>query len=84
MLLEEFMSVMDEEVENLREAVAADNADQITHVAHKMKGAAANMMAEDIRAYCEELQKVDKDDKSLVNSLYSNIDRSVKEFKELF
>jgi len=83
MLLGEFKTVMDEEIENLKKAVDSDDAEQITQVAHKMKGASANMMAEDIRSYCAVLQTADKNDKELVGSLYENILRSVQEFREL-
>ena len=82
MLLEEFVSVMDEELENLCKAVENGSADEIKHYAHKMKGAAANMMAEDIRFYCNELQNADKTDTAKVKELYENIKKSVAEFKE--
>lgn len=84
MLLEEFFSVMDEEIDKLESVVKAGDAEQIRHVAHKMKGASANMMVEDMRAYCSELQDADKTDAKLVESLFSKIVESYKEFKGLF
>ncbi|PLX70596.1 MAG: hypothetical protein C0602_03560 [Denitrovibrio sp.] len=84
MLLDEFISVMDEEVVNLEKSVKEDDRENITHYAHKMKGAAANMMAEDIRLYSSELQNADKADREMVNTLLSNIKRSVEEFKAQF
>jgi HPt (histidine-containing phosphotransfer) domain-containing protein len=83
MLMEEFLSVMDEELENLKNAVQADDGDMIKHYAHKMKGAAANMMVEDVREYCHQLQDADKSDKQLVAELYANIERTYGEFKAL-
>lgn len=84
MLLDEFISVMDEEAVNLRDSVEEDDHEKITHYAHKIKGAAANMMAEDIRSYTSELQKADKTDRVLVETLLNNILRSIDEFKAQF
>jgi len=83
MLLEEFVSVMDEEIENLKGAVAGGDADEITHYAQKMKGASANMMVEELREFCCQLQKADKADKALVDELTESIEGSYAEFKGL-
>jgi len=84
MLMEEFLNVMDEEMLILKKAVEESDADMITHVAHKMKGAAANMMVEDVRRPCSELQTADKTDGALVEGLCGSIDRSYKEFRGYF
>jgi len=84
MLLGEFIKVMDEETANLKKAVDENDAEMITHVAHKMKGASANMMVENIRTYCAELQNADKSDRNLVLTLLANIEKNVSEFREKF
>jgi len=84
MLIEEFFTVIDEELEKLDSFIKAGDAEQIRHIAHKMKGASANMMVEDMRKYCSDLQDADKADTELVESLFSNILSSYKEFKGLF
>jgi HPt (histidine-containing phosphotransfer) domain-containing protein len=83
MLLEEFLSVMDEEIVNLKASVDAQDAEMIKHYAHKMKGASANMMVEDVREFCSRLQNADKSDKELVSELYESITASYAEFKAL-
>jgi len=75
---------MEEELQNLKDSVKKEDAELIKHYAHKMKGAAANMMVEDLRGYCHQLQDADKSDKEVVNSLVINIESSFKEFKNLF
>jgi HPt (histidine-containing phosphotransfer) domain-containing protein len=84
MLLDEFFSVMEEEIAALRSAIEKDDAELIRHHAHKMKGAAANMMVEDLREHCHDLQDADKNDKKLVNDLFAKIEASYAEFRSLF
>lgn len=84
MLLDEFIDVMDEEVAHLEKAVDSGDAEMIKHYAHKMKGASANMMVEDMRHFCSELQNADKSDKALVADLLDNIRKSYAEFRGLF
>lgn len=84
MLMDEFFSVMTEELENLKKAVAERNSDMITHVAHKMKGAAAGMMVENLRNLCSEMQNVNKSDIRLVRLLLVQIGCCFSRFRGLF
>lgn len=84
MLLDEFFSVMDEEILLLHKAIDENDAELIKHHAHKMKGAAANMMVDELREYCHQLQDADKSDKDLVNGLFVKIEGTYTEFKTLF
>ncbi|PLX67067.1 MAG: hypothetical protein C0603_10415 [Denitrovibrio sp.] len=84
MLLEEFLNVLDEEIILLANAVSDGDADMVTHVAHKMKGAAANMMVEDLRKYSCDLQSADKADTDLVADLLGKIQKSYSAFRALF
>ncbi len=84
MLMEEFLDVLDEEIVTLGNAVKSGDADMITHVAHKMKGAAANMMVEDLSDYCCKMQKADKSDTALINELLTKIQDSYSSFRSLF
>jgi len=84
MLLDEFFSVVDEEIAALYTAIENGDAELIRHYAHKMKGASANMMAEDLREACHELQDADKNDKQLVNDLFLKIKGRYSEFRSLF
>jgi HPt (histidine-containing phosphotransfer) domain-containing protein len=83
MLMDEFFSVMDEEIVLLEKAVSASDADQIKHVAHKMKGAAANMMVEELRQYCSELQDSDKSDQAKSEDLLNKIKSTYEIFKSI-
>lgn len=84
MLVGEFISVMDEEIENLEKAVAERDSEMITHCAHKMKGAAANMMVEDVRKYCGEMQRADKSDAAVLQRIMSSIRVTYGEFRAIF
>lgn len=84
MLTGEFLNVMAEEITNLNNAVSEDNREMITHVAHKMKGASANMMAETLRQLCSDMQNVDKSDSLKVSILKSKINCAFLAFKSLF
>jgi len=84
MLLDEFLDVMDEEVVNLDKAVASGNAEQITHVAHKMKGASANMMVIKLSGLCNDLQKADKSNSAEVLALLADIKKEYASFRSKF
>ncbi len=73
MLMKEFLAVFDEEIVNLKNAMTGSSAEDITHVAHKMKGAAANMQAESLREYCSKMQAADKRNTAELNMLYNRI-----------
>ncbi|MGE4318436.1 MAG: response regulator [Deferribacterales bacterium] len=73
MLMKEFLTVFDEEIANLKNAIAENSPEDITHVAHKMKGAAANMQAESLCGYCSKMQSADKNNTAELNMLYSRI-----------
>lgn len=81
MLMDEFILVFDEEVVNLKKAVKEKNAEMTTHVAHKMKGAAANMHTELLRSLCAQMQETDKNDHHAVTALYRKIYSSYCAFK---
>ncbi|ADD69466.1 Hpt protein [Denitrovibrio acetiphilus DSM 12809] len=83
MLLEEFINVMDEEILNLSRSVADSEPEFIKHYAHKMKGAAANMMVDELCALCSEMQNADKNDKALTTRLLTEIESCYGEFKSL-
>lgn len=84
MLLDEFISVMDEEVVNLENAVNSGDSEMITHYAHKMKGASANMMLDELKNFCSDLQIADKSDAALVDSLQKSIKASYADFRGMF
>lgn len=62
MLTEEFVKAVDEEITALNKALIDYDGDMITHLAHKIKGAAANMRMERLRDICSDLQNIEKND----------------------
>lgn len=83
-LMEEFISVMDEEILNLRDSVYAGDREIITHVAHKMKGAAAGMMVLRMQELCAAMQTADKSDINRIKLLLIQIICCYSKFRALF
>ena len=81
MLMHEFIEVFNEEIVNLKNSITDKDSDMITHVAHKMKGAAANMHIETIRELCAQLQNLDKRNIKQTHMLYSKIYCAYRQFK---
>lgn len=84
MLMDEFISVMDEEYLNLRNAVYANDKEMTTHTAHKMKGAAAGMMVTGLQELCAEMQNADKSDRDNVKLSLIRIHCCYNKFRALF
>jgi len=83
-LMDEFFGVMDEELLNLRDSVFAGDKDIITHVAHKMKGAAAGMMVLRLQELCAAMQTADKSDLNRIKLLLIQINCCYSKFRALF
>lgn len=84
MLADEFISVFDEEIINLEKAINDSSPDMITHVAHKMKGAAANMQIEKLKDLCAEMQKSGKDEPDRLKRLFDGISCAYCSFKKVY
>ncbi|MGE4266899.1 MAG: response regulator [Deferribacterales bacterium] len=84
MLMEEFISVMDEEYQNLRNAIYSKDKEMITHVAHKMKGASAGMMVTGLQELCAGMQNADKSDINNIKLLLIRIHCCYSKFRALF
>ncbi|WP_303850089.1 response regulator [Seleniivibrio woodruffii] len=84
MLMEEFIAVMDEEILNLRDSVFAGDKEIITHVAHKMKGAAAGMMVLRLQELCASMQTAEKSDRNRIKLLLIQIICCYSKFRALF
>ncbi len=84
LLMEEFFSVMDEEILNLRDSVFAGDKEIITHVAHKMKGAAAGMMVLRMQELCAAMQTSEKSDINKIKLLLIQIICCYSKFRALF
>ena len=59
-LLRTLLRVSREDLEALRRAAAAGQPDSVAHLAHHVKGAAANLEIEDLRAATERLEALAK------------------------
>lgn len=84
MLMDEFFSVMNEEVVNLKKAIDDNNPEMITHVAHKMKGAAAGMMVLKLQELCAQMQNADKSKINDTKLLFIQINCVYIRFRALF
>ncbi|MEF3190948.1 MAG: response regulator [Campylobacterales bacterium] len=69
MLIEEFLLDIDDEVARIEDAVAREDKVAIKEVAHKIKGAAANLRLESIRHFAQMLEEGRDDPKRLVEEL---------------
>lgn len=81
MLLDEFISSFEEELAELKKAIEENNPEMITHIAHKMKGAAANMQMEPLRDLCADMQQIEKNNSFKLTHLFERISSSYNSFK---
>jgi two-component system sensor histidine kinase EvgS len=84
MLMDEFFSVMDEELGNLKKSIDENSPEMITHVAHKMKGAAAGMMVLKLQELCAQMQNANKSEINAIKLLFIKISCVYIKFKALF
>ncbi|MAE63923.1 MAG: hypothetical protein CMJ18_06585 [Phycisphaeraceae bacterium] len=61
-MLEKFRQRADEDLDELEQAIAEANPKQAAHVAHRFKGAAANISAERLRETALQLEQMGRDD----------------------
>lgn len=79
-----FMESSVSDMETLQQAIAAWNSEKIQQEAHKIKGAAANIGAERVRALALEMEhSARQEDLSKTRCLFETLQKEMGKFEEL-